>query len=434
MHFEAPARLSLAGRVGVALAAAVSLASALALPAPAVAATSVGQSACNEREVLTDSLLRRGYRNRPIPPGVRQQVQRDLGSVAPEILRTLDASRVGVVVLAKGQTPEDVGVIRSTTVQGYMGDLKALRSTVDRIRAGGDPAVKAEIADLQARVTGEDYDEESAMLRGRLAELKSQRADEFFTRVMDETSGRAIARTPLPEEGFFTDMRAGIEALTVRELAEEHGARTPEQVATFARLLKDLNGPALEQAQRAFAEAQGTEGGGELDRPFQPYLEGIVMPGIHFQKDRVVSAHDAVAQATWKVDPPRGQYFYEGGVNTVVLSHDALSRPEEGRSVVVHELGHALEDALQEQSPKAFQSYRAGRDAAWKRLSESGNFPTDYSGASPQEMAADSFAADGSGQRARLKSADARWDREFGRMLDTARALGDKQPSRCEGL
>ena len=207
------------------------------------------------------------------------------------------------------------------------------------------------------------------------------------------TRMRVQAKAPesIPPENS-TDMLAGYPwaGQTMEDMARFQGASTPEEVASYVRLMEMMN-PALRKAQPLQA---GTE---------------LNVPDIYLHQGQ------RYAQTTWndmrfidfELQNHRIDGLYVARQNLIVVLDETLADPspvQGHRRITLHELGHAV-DYVAEIDPawgaehhstidtlhtSAVQKYAGGDSAA---------FITDYARTNPAEHYADAFEAYYTGYR-----------------------------------
>lgn len=389
------------------------------------------------RDAAIDGMLDRG---RPgVSESVRAQARAQLRGVPLNVLNVLEKSDVRVVVLHEGESLADVGAVRTLDLDREYGDGSALRTTVEHTRDRVDATWVPKIKTLQqALMTASPADVAARdEIVSDLEIARSDRNESLYKAVYDASGGRLDQ-----QDGMAATAEAlGLDAagpLSLLDVARIHGARTPQEVDRFVRLLRAVNGDArLEMAQRKYAAESETPvhpAGDIATRPMRLWREGIVVPSYEHVRgpqgrSAVVSGTDAISLRQWNAGDIEGQYFYEGKINTLVVHERNMSAKGERNHVLLHELGHAYEDAISEQAPVHFGEWRARRDADFDRLQRTeGRFPSEYASRSASELSAETFVKRFDDPH-RSRTADGRWEKTYDELLNAGKRL-DRSPPR----
>lgn len=427
------------------------------------------------RNEVVDRMLERGMGGRPVPEASSEALQDALSVVPLDVLRTVDRNNTRVVVMRDGETPLDVGVVQPLDVGRAFAETDGLKAVADRAFTAADEKYGSQIADLEARVAaardkasewgqpngaldptqiGGDpvaRDPEVMKLDAELVRLRSARNREAFEAILKQSDGR-LAGFSVPGAGsgptspmMLSMMNNGPQS--IESIAALHGAHTPEEVREFAEQFKALNGERLTAVQEAFMQGLPANAPPELkeqwsnlpveQRLFFPGQSDIAVPQIYWhrrdpenaaEKPTVMDGHDYRSILDWQRGSTRGQYWYQGDRNTIVLRESGLGKNADGHSIPIHELGHAYEDAMSQLDPQGFSAWDKERDAAFERLSRSGTgaFPTLYATTNADEMAAESFASRFSDDPGELHRLDPGWAGAFERFLAAAGLLGSQ--------
>jgi len=380
-----------------------------------------------QKNVLIDRMLARGHQGRCLTPKARQGVRDELKVLPRDVLGALDRNGTAVAVLCEGETPMDAGVIKDV-------DLDAAYRDAARLKAAADGAVQRVEKRFEKRIDALEREQEAPEGVGsaegetgmhRIQELEARR-EQAIAEALDEATGGAVELfTPRSLDDPAEEAMAAIRPMSLNDLARAHGATTPQEVSRFTGLVRALNGGRLAEAQRRYAEEsqEKLRADGD-DRRFYPVEDRILIPAYHHEGGRVLSSHDVHSLDGWDGGDVLGQYWYQPGRNTVVVREDQL-----GNFVLVHELGHAYEDAAQDLDPAGYQRFRAQRDAAFERLTESPeNAFSDYALANPAEFVAESFATKFADDPAVLRESDPAWARVFDGFIHRAGALKQTRP------
>ncbi|MBM3464675.1 MAG: hypothetical protein FJX76_21470 [Armatimonadetes bacterium] len=383
---------------------------ALAQTAPQIVATTTTTTAT--RDALIEEMLRLRPAGRQPSQSSLEQARATLRTVPADVLRTLAANGTHVVILQPGQSLLEAGVVHPVDLGRYA-DAAALgeRARVARVRVEAHYGPR--IADLEARVdaAGMADSEDFQYAQVDLADARAER-DALARRAMHEATDGLVDPALAEAGGGMFGHMADVMPVTLRELAKEAGAQTPEQQREFIDIVQRLNGGRIARAESLYGRAQS---GPRQDRRLMAREAGLLVPAYVYQDGQRLSVHDAGAVDAWIEQAARAQYFYPGAVNTVVVRADALGPQEDGHDVLLHELGHAYEDAVATLAPHRFAAYRAERDAAFMRLRDNPDHPyhLDHAGSSPSEMAAETFSDSLRGNTRALRGADPRWMDSF---------------------
>lgn len=176
------------------------------------------------------------------------------------------------------------------------------------------------------------------------------------------------------------------EKITVEEWAARHGASNAQEVATFEKLLRGINGSRM-----------GDE------KVLTPAQQGLLAPELYFygpQEGRMLLNrydHDATllwqgSQDTVVEDPSqaadggaRGQLFPDA--NLILIRERALN----GDRTAIHELAHGIDFLLEKQAPEWYSSWKAQMEQAFSQARQRGTI-TDYAKANVREYLAEGIA------------------------------------------
>ena len=385
------------------------------------------------RTAFIDGLLARGRPATPVDPAARSYAQAQLQGVPLNVLQVLEKSNVRIVVLHRGESLIDVGAVRPIDVKSDYGDGASLRAQVDGVRKAVDATYLDQIKTLQQKLTSlSNADPQTREnVQSDLDIARSDRNEALYKGVYEATGGRVDQ-----QDGMSAGADAlGLDAagpLSPVDVARIHGARTPQDIEGYVRLLRTLNGDErLEAAQRHYAAEPGaasTQPGDVATRPMRLWREGIVVPSYEYWSaggapGLVVHSTDAESMRQWSAGNVEGQYFYEGSGNTLVVHERNLGHHAEPNRVLLHELGHAYEDAVSEQAPNSFSQWQTRRDADFARMRDNqGRFPSDYATRSASELSAETFADRFDGHHP-AGDADAAWGRTYDALLGAAPQL-----------
>ncbi len=240
---------------------------------------------------------------------------------------------------------------------------------------------------------------------------------------------------------------------TVHQMALVNGAKTPEQIQEFSRLVELINGERLVQA-REHALSQYEAGARAMGKPLSPAaLEAarrhpeqvpidhrrfnILVPDLIFTEvggqTMRLDEHDWGTVQSWagpdgkiksgkdadgEPDGMMGQYFDKGGLNQTLIRDFRLTA-----TTPVHELGHALDFLVERQDPSWHKEWFAKVGQAFDQVRDGKAQPiTEYSRTNLREYIADGFLVYHSKPEV-LKSKDPALYQRIEELLDRAREL-----------
>ena len=158
------------------------------------------------------------------------------------------------------------------------------------------------------------------------------------------------------------DLVTFAEGDSLEEVARNQGAESPEQVALYSELFTAINGAG-------------------------PYdFDKVLAPNIGFHGDTILDGDDFWAQDAWSENGVRGQVFPLGGINKVVLREDSVDE-----HTSVHELGHAIDIALQRENPELYEQLVPQMEKLLYRARLGELEVSDYAKANRLEFFAESF-------------------------------------------
>lgn len=405
------------------------------------------------KEGVADRMLARAAHGRPVSAAVTRRVRADVSLLPAEVVGLLARNGTGIAVLGPHESLTDTGVVRRLDPTRDFSDVAALKARVDEALRMSDAeyatrieAVEKALAPLQDLVFTETSDMGPFARRDELTrqlnQLRGERVGSFERRVRELTDGRVEEHQVIDlgddEQSPLATPIAARFPVSLEALATLHGARTPQERDQIKALVRALNGDRLRAAQDELdgGRDNGADAPTDDERPFMARESRIVVPALYFVREGgndqaapvALSGHDASSIGVWKHALARGQYFGAGNLNTVVVAESELGKRPEGRSVLVHELGHAFEDALQQREPAAYEQYVTARDDSFRRLGEGlDGFVSEYAASNPNEMAADTFGFLYSGKKSSLDKVDAAWLTQ----LETAIGSGAQNGAAC---
>lgn len=412
------------------------------------------------QRTVVDGMLARGaaVTGRALSADQARRVRDDAMRLPPPVISVLEQARTGVTVIPSGQSPIDVGVEKPYDATAAFTNVGALRETVDAAWAKAEVAhgpaiarIDAQLAPLLDVTSREDRSAEQVVRRDTLLAhrggLVSKRNFSFYRDVMDQTDGRVEAHQIIgsdrdPELILALEEIASAQPVTLDELAAQHGARTAEERDRIISLVRALNGERLTAAQNRFARLPQdlryhrppSDGLTETARPFMAQEDGIVVPAIYYQRDsadpsappRVFKGRDLLSSSFWHTGAVSGEFITSRDGGMVMLSESHLQTDVGERSTLVHEMGHAFEDAVRRLDAPTHARFVSQRDESfWRNATGKGHFVSEYAATNPNEMAADTFAYRFSGDAARMQRVDPVWRAQLDGFIADGSRLGE---------
>lgn len=182
----------------------------------------------------------------------------------------------------------------------------------------------------------------------------------------------------------FSEMPHSIQAM-----AAIHGAKTPEQVKEFTDLVKAINGDAYTQAVAEMAERMTDfqrMGANLSQRPFNEAefkakliknadmlpidhrQKNLLVPDLYYTSAGKLDNHDRASLESWTgTRDLKGELRTDGKINADSNSirgeyfknkHILVRQADLAKRAPIHELGHAMEDLLQQKDPQFYQGWK----------------------------------------------------------------------------
>lgn len=390
-----------------------------ATPPPPLALASPASPSEVTRQTLIDRLLDRTNGT----PEAIAKARASLTAVPESALRLLARNGTHIVIVNPGGTPTDAGLVKPFDLGSLDDPSLPIRAQEALHRV--DRAYAIPLATLEARVDrlqqeSPDDDAQTEPLReARTAHERLHRTRDVAARraVHDATNGRL--EPAMTAEAVEMGRLARVSPVSLRDLAEGHGASTATERAEYASLVARLNGDRLEGARRAYGVDESRLPIEE--RSMMAYDAQLLVPAFQYARETPdgeatrMHVHDVESVAAWREGAVRGQYFGRDAINTVLVRADALGPQEGDHDVLLHELGHAYEDARQTMNPLAFASYAEAREAAFVRAQTHPSHPYrgTHAGSAADELGAQTFADAVAHRDASLRKADPTWMKAF---------------------
>lgn len=440
-------RIILAGLASLGLAGGILGGLTASIPHPPQATVSQTRAATPEQaraesHALVDAMIEAGRNGRTVPPELRQRVHDALDTLPVDVVRTVARNGARIAIMTEGETPREVGVIKSVDLQQTFGDTAGLRRIADEAFAHADGKYAARIADLQQRLDqaraevrariqahpeqapkpqglsglfamAQDHDPSSLdpdvqRLSGELQKARLDRAADAWDVILEQSGGRLE-----PYGANLGSFNPNIDAImrmmpsNLETLAQMHGALTPAEQRAFMDQVIAMNGvERIKSAQQSFRTSFEQRNPGhplpvlELEQAaFTAADSDVVLPSYYLvrttEKPTVVSGHDFGSLRDWKAGATAGQYWFQDDRKTIVYHEKYLAAAENGDHTTVHEFGHAYEAALRAHHAPFYKGFHERWVADFRFDGEhpdAHRFPTGYAATNPGEFFAEEFA------------------------------------------
>jgi hypothetical protein len=313
-----------------------------------------------------------------------------------------------------GMTPHDVGLVKPVDLHAF--DAPApLVSKAREAMERTDRIFHDRLQALQSRVSGleaHEGDEPSPTLvraRRDLARVEAERDLVMRSAVQQATDN--LLEPAMAEDAIEMGRLARVSPVTLRDLAENHDAKGEAEVREYAALVGRINGDRVQKAEKMYGVDEHDKP--PLERSMMAYEARMLVPALKYVGGQPLYSHDVEAVEAWRDNQVLGQYYYRGNVNTVLVAESALGQAD--HDALLHEMGHAFEDAKATLEPASFPAYLEQRDAAFARLEASTTHPYHdaHAGEAPNEMAAQTFADLNDHKDGPLLGADPAWIHAF---------------------
>lgn len=402
---------------------------------PASCATVTPGDASASRDALVERLLSPRPGQAPLPGEIHRQFAATLRQIPTDVLRVLDANGTRVAVIAEGESPLQAGIVAPIELDAAYANPEALAQKAHQAIRAVDAAYAKKTQDLEARVRVAEKKEKASgrmsmdaeSLRLDLLSLRSER-DSMARRAVQEATDGLVDPATMETAGFLPGVGGTELATTLREMARAHRATGAGEAEEFIALVQRLNGSRLSEAQADYPAKAGAPASGTAveDLPFLANKADILVPAYEYHRPMdaadgpamILRTHDAVSDVAWRDGGVLGQYFYQDHRQTVAVSMQAFNGRENASHALLHEMGHAFEDAARRQGTPAYAQFRQERDQAFARIEGNPRHPFAFrhEGSSPAEMTAETFAVTTEKGGAALRKADPAWVRAFERL------------------
>lgn len=257
----------------------------------------------------------------------------------------------------------------------------------------------------------------------QLNQLSSQRRSLQMDAVGNELFNPPVIPFTLPRSAppaNLFDMAHEIQEQSVKstnDMARLVGARAPEQVAEYNRLVEGINGERLTEARSAsmrfMEERLSTLEPGQRQQaeemlarwredpttiPIDATRHNIFVPNLFYGPDgQRMNLHDATSLLAWTDDDGRvredsqlaGQYFRTNR-RVLVSERSAVGNSGLSGDVGIHEAGHAVDHLVRDLDPTFYQEWQGRLREAHE--ASRGSTVTDYAGTNPSEYIAEGIS------------------------------------------
>lgn len=348
---------------------------------------------------LIDRMAQRG-RVRTNSEALRK-VKQELEVVPPEILSAIDKNETRLIIVNKGEDPLSVNPPSGTPL------LHAIEP--ESYGPMLSDALRPALANVESSVAHLDRVAQQALDPAMRALIEEQRFQTLDGEVQKRTGG--LVRLLDPRK-----------PTTLEQIARSRGARTSEEIESFAALTLTVSGPERTELATAGEDPALAEIFKSLPAHQRPVKGHLLIPSVaYFEKDGVRSLlHERVAD--WATMTRNGDWagYYRSDVNTVFLKEEYLGETNEGTSTPVHEFGHAYGDMLSERYPAVFNTFKSSRDKTFVELHQdpARKFPTNYSAVNASEFVAETFAVRFDPDRESFPHDGGEWHQAFEQSLN----------------
>lgn len=323
-------------------------------------------------------------------------VKKELEVVPEEILDAIADNGTRLILVNKGEDPLDMQPTEGAPLLAHV----EMRDYGPMLGRALEP-VLAGVENVAAR-----YDQVLPQVPDAQKPLLEQQRDQVVSQEIQRRTNGLVGLLPADRP------------TTLESIAQQHGAKTPEEVAQFATMVCEVSGPT--RTSQAFSRATDPSLSKlfqDLPRHQRPVQGHLLVPNVQFfERDGERQLlHGPVAN--WANMTANGEWagYYRSDVNTVFLREEYLGETNEGTSTPVHEFGHAFGDLLAEKYPAVFHTFKATRDETFVELhrDHEKQFPTHYSSVNASEFVAETFAVRFDPDRAKYPADGERWQQSF---------------------
>ena len=290
--------------------------------------------------------------------------------------------------------------------------------------------------------------------------VNEKRRKKVNERLEKETKGQVMLYDPasgVPEKFRNTSYANGMIAVqsgSTSNMAKNHGARTPEELKAFSRMVEQLNGPRLQKARKEGLEhfRKMLKDNGIDEKKINKQIEhfkkhpeeipidhskhDILVPNLFYyhtedkkskpgngtgqsNKPGVpVNYHDYSTLRSWQGKDGRvmdqatskrnglimnGQYLPDKKLILIRSDNPNLER----KGTAIHELGHSIDFIMEKKNPGFYKQWRQQVDQSYDKTSkDSSTWISSYSRTNKREYIAECFTATYNGRRKVLNTMD----------------------------
>mgnify|MGYP006277555727 CR=1 FL=1 len=431
--------------------------SAVAAPLAAPVAQVVGVASASsqptaatrlQRDAVIDAMITRDAK---VGVPSAQDVQRlkdALSGVDTEVLTYARDHGTRWVIVREGQSLADAGVLRPLDRASVLAQAAQSAAPARAVQQEAQARFNDKLADItrsldEMGALPQDMggpgpgpalsgaDDATAERINRLYEdLRStQSARRHFasSQLEQRTHDRVKLYNPAEGEAGASTAFHSLESIntphTLEQMARMHGAKTPEEVASFVDAVNTLNADTLPTLQMQSLQRIQSQLANTTDAARRQQLIGllsqgpdglpldhentlILVPNVYDYRPAgqaagpamVVDYHDYASLQQWNdasgqikhVDPKvytvSAEHFDHAGMNTIVIRDTALYP-----GCAVHELGHSVESIIERTGAPFAQQLEDGKTRAYENPGPRG-YVTDYAATSANENLAEGFA------------------------------------------
>jgi hypothetical protein len=345
-------------------------------------------------------------------PAEAIQLSRRLAPVDPGTLKLLAADGVTFGVVRPGIPFIQTGVIPARSLESYQSQLPRMQAQARAAQQAARP-FDSGIRSLQQQRAKATDPEQIQSLDRRLGEMQRNKRQA----VLDVVGPEAVPFSIPSLAGLLHD-KDGLHTLVSQQampkgttvMAQLVGAKKPEQIREYQALVEAINGPRLEEARAdSLARASHAQREQWLKDPGAIPLDlkgySILVPDLAYVPDGTgsfvrTSLLDASVVGAWadasgkamatgsRGSSINGQYFPSSRRILIQSSKVAQNSAQGHAHTPVHELGHAVEDAVQRHDPQFYGRWSARLEAAFQRATSAGTV-SDYAASNSAEYIAE---------------------------------------------
>ena len=351
-----------------------------------------------QREATVRSMFKEGVGKPDAAQG--QKLVDELSVIDNDVLSLVGKSGTKLATADAGDNMQELGLIKPITSDDLQQRVPEMKKAGDRLLAEYDNYGKAIDNNQGVKEAGKRY--EDALLYGfeKGVTVFQSPSQQLMANVQDLPSEM---RGPMEQQlAMFP------ETVPLEQLAASRGAQTPEEVKEFTDLTRQLNGDRLQEMNlrgRASLQEQA-----QSDDPMTQMLakrtlesdsimvnwdsESVIVPDIYYHRapsDDPTKRPDP-AQPSLRLDYHDNRVVQEWGRGRMETLHFRSQENPNGidnggqylkktntmvlqdgvEFAAVHEVGHRVEDIVQQRDPKFYEQWNQQRVEIYERKRESG--------------------------------------------------------------